>query len=225
MRGGISISDEYHYTFGSLGGLVIDRAAGAEMILSNWHVLVARWGARPGQRIFQPGRGDGGTAADTVAVLARDAMPVNLDAAVARLNGSRKLINEQLHLGPVTGVGQAQLGMEVVKSGRKTGITFGRVTAIEGTARMPYDGMERIIRNVVTIEPRSPYEEVSAGGDSGSWWLEAKTRRVVGLHFAGSNSPERALAHDMASVLEALNVEIATSREVAAYPQFSRVSI
>ena len=82
LRGGISISDEYHYAYGTLGGKVIDRATGDEMILSNWHVLVSEWWARPGQRIFQPGRLDGGTAQDTVATLRRDAMSVNLDAAL-----------------------------------------------------------------------------------------------------------------------------------------------
>jgi endonuclease G len=209
MRGGVSISDEYQYTYGTLGGLVIDRMTEKEMILSNWHVLVGWWGARPGQRIYQPGRGHGGSGADTVALLTRDAMSLNLDAAVATLNGSRGLLNDQLDLGPVRGVGQAQLGMEVVKSGRRTGVTFGRVAAIEGTARMRYDGVDRIMRNIVTIESRHLYEEVSGGGDSGSWWLEARTRQVIGLHFAGSDSPERALAHDMASVLEALNVEVA----------------
>src|SRR5574341_30521 len=203
LRGGISISDENHYTYATLGGLVIDRATGAEMLLSNWHVLVAEWGARRGQRILQPGRGDGGTNADTVALLTRDAMGANLDAAVATLTGSRRAINDQLDVGPVRGVKRAELGMEVVKSGRRTEVTLGRVTAIEGTAKMTYDGVERIVRNVITIEPR--HVEVSAGGDSGSWWLDIETKQAVGLHFAGSNYPELALAHDMPTVLEALN--------------------
>jgi len=208
LRGGLSISNEV-YTFATLGGLVLDRATNAEMILSNWHVLVGRWGVRPGERIYQPGRRDGGAEKDVIATLTRDAMSANLDAAAATLNGSRKMLSEQLHLGPVTGVGQAQLGMQVVKSGRRTGVTHGRVTAIEGIARMFYDRVERIIRHVVTIEPSQAHGEVSAGGDSGSWWLDVETRRAIGLHFAGSDSPERALAHDMQTVLEALNVNIA----------------
>ncbi len=209
MRGGISISNEYQYTYGTLGGLVIDRATGAEMMLSNWHVLVGRWGARPGQRILQAGLGDGGTYKDVAATLVRDAMSANLDAAVAALNGKRGLLNQQLGLKPVTGIARAELGMDVVKSGRKTGVTYGRVTAIEGIAKMNYDRIERIIRHVITIEPRRSFEEVSAGGDSGSWWLETKSMAAVGLHFAGSNAPERALANDMQSVLNALNVAIA----------------
>jgi hypothetical protein len=210
MGGGISISDQYHNSFATLGGLVIDRATGDEMLLSNWHVLAGDWRARPGRRIYQPGRRDGGTRADTVATLTRDAMSANLDAAVARLTGSRPLINDQLELGPVRGVSRAQLGMKVVKSGRRTRITYGRVTAFEGTVKMRYRGVDRIIRNVVTIEPRRSYEQVSAGGDSGSWWLYEETMQAIGLHFAGSDRPERALAIDMPSVLDALNVYLVT---------------
>lgn len=208
MHGGISISDQYHNAYGTLGGKVIDRSTGNEMILSNWHVLAGDWRVRPGRRIYQPGRRDGGTYVDTVATFTRDAMSANLDAAVATLTGSRPLINDQLGFGPVRGVSRAQLGMEVVKSGRRTGITYGRVTAIEGITKMNYKGLERIIRNVVTIDQRRPFEEVSAGGDSGSWWLHEEAMQVVGLHFAGSNLPERALAIDMQSVLDALGADI-----------------
>jgi endonuclease G len=208
MKGGISISDERHNAYGTLGGLVADRATGARMILSNWHVLVAEWNARVGQRIYQPGRLDGGTSADTVASLARDAMGADLDAAVATLNGSRRLVAEQVDLGAVRGVGRAELGMEVVKSGRRTGVTFGVVRGVEGVANLTYGFVGRVIRKVVTIEPRSAVEEVSAGGDSGSWWLDRATMRAVGLHFAGSDSPETGLALDMQEVLDQLRVDV-----------------
>jgi len=212
MRGGISISDEFHNAAGTLGGMVIDRATGAEMLLSNWHVLVCSWTARAGQRIYQPGRLDGGTFANTIATLTRHAMSVNLDAAVATLSGRRQLVAEQLELGAVTGVGQATLGMELVKSGRTSGVTEGIVTAIQGTAKISYSGLTRLIRDVVTIEPRAGAGEVSRPGDSGSWWLDAQTMRAIGLHFAGSDFPERALALDMQAVLDALNVDLAVAQ-------------
>lgn len=208
MKGGVSISDAYHNAFATLGGLVIDRATGAEMVLSNWHVLAGDWRARSGRPIYQPGRRDGGTRADTVATLTRDAMSANLDAAVATLTGSRPLVNDQFELGPVRGVRWAQPGMTVVKSGRRTGITYGRVTGIEGTTPMKYRGVERMIRNVVTIDQRRSFEQVSAGGDSGSWWLHEETMQAIGLHFAGTDRPERALAVDMQPVLDALNVDV-----------------
>ncbi len=213
LRGGISISDERHRSYGTLGGKVYDRATGQPMILSNWHVLAADWRARPGQRIYQPGRLDGGTADDTVAVLTRDAMDISLDAAVARLTGDRDLINDQVDLGPVTGVGLPELGMQVAKSGRRTGVTHGIVAGVEGTARIWYDNLYRIIRQVVTIEPRWSFAQVSDAGDSGSFWLDEADNRAIGLHFAGSNVPERALAINMQSVLTALDVTLSTERE------------
>lgn len=207
MQGGISISDAYHRTYGTLGGKVYDCLTDEEMILSNWHVLAVDWNARPGRPIYQPGRLDGGTFANTFARLTRDAISVNLDAAVAKLTGNRQLLNEQLGLGPVTGVGNWQLGMAVVKSGRSSRITHGYIIEIEGIARMRYGYLERLIRDVMVIKPLNG-GEVSMPGDSGSWWLNEETREAVGLHFAGSNWPERALALKMQSVLNALNVEI-----------------
>jgi endonuclease G len=207
MQGGISISDEFHMAYGTLGGKVYDRVTGDEMILSNWHVLAGGWNARRGQFIYQPGRLDGGTFANAFARLTKDAMAVNLDAAVATLTGSRRLINEQLGLGPVTGVGSWQLGMIVVKSGRSSQITYGRIVEIESVARIRYGYLERLIRNVMVIDPLNG-GEVSKPGDSGSWWLNEMTRQAIGLHFAGSDMPERALALNMQSVLDALGVVI-----------------
>jgi len=211
LSGGLSISDQYHDAYGTLGGLVVDRATDSPMILSNWHVLVADWRARVGQSVYQPGRLDGGTGADVIATLTRDAMSLNLDAAVATLTGDRQLINDQVGLGPVRGLTEAGLGMEVVKSGRRTGVTYGRVTGVEGIAQLNYRPLDRIIRHVVTIDPRANNEEVSGPGDSGSLWLEASTMRAVGLHFAGGDTPERALALDIEAVLTALNVALVIS--------------
>ena len=136
MQGGISVSHAYVYGYGTLGGLVKDRETGKPMILSNWHVLAGKWYAQPGWPIYQPGRGDGGSSADAVATLSRHAMSSNLDAAVAELTGSRSLINRQFDLGAVQGVGSMHLGMEVIKSGRRTAVTRGRVTGFEGTAKI-----------------------------------------------------------------------------------------
>jgi endonuclease G len=225
LRGGISVSDERHHRAGTLGGKVIDRKTGAEMILANWHVLAGDWIAQPGQRIYQSGRLDGGTAADTVATLTRDAMSSGLDAAVAALNGSRRLVNDQLGVGPVRGVGTATIGMEVVKSGRTTGVTRGRVTGVEGVAQISYEGVRRLIRQVVTISPLWG-GEVSRPGDSSSLWLARESAHAVGIHFAGSDVPERALANDIQSVLAALNVDLDVSATAgAARPSSSMVDL
>jgi endonuclease G, mitochondrial len=213
LRGGISISNERQHSAGTLGAKVIDRSTSAEMILSNWHVLVGDWAGRPGQRIYQPGRLDGGTGADSVATLTRDAMAAGLDAAVATQTGARGLVNDQVDLGPVGGVGQASLGLEVEKSGRTTAVTHGRVTGVSGVAQITYSGVRRLIKRVVTIDPL-PGGEVSRPGDSGSLWIASQGRLGIGLHFAGGDAPERALALDLPHVLAALDVDLVTARPV-----------
>jgi hypothetical protein len=215
LLGGISISNAYQLTAGTLGGVVTDRQSGERMLLSNWHVLAGRWTARPGQRIYQPGRLDGGRSADSIASLVRNAMDSHLDAAVARIAGERQLINDQYDLGSVSGVVRPELGMRLVKSGRRTAITYGQVTAIEGIAKMRYDSLDRVIEHVLTIEPENGFGLVSGPGDSGAMWLEEDTLRAVGLHFAGSDYPERALAMELQPVLNALEVDIVTSVERA----------
>ncbi len=213
MRGGISISNALKYGYGTLGGKVVDRQTGAEMILSNWHVLVGSWYTWPGVAIYQPGRGDGGHSGHTVAHLTRHAMDQFIDAAVAELSGDRLLVNDQLDIGPVTGVSGPLPGMRVTKSGRRTGVTTGIITGIEGRQTMFYSGVERVIRHVVHIAQAPEGGSVSDKGDSGSWWLEQETRQAIGLHFAGSNVPEYGLAIAMPQVLDALNVDIVSTIE------------
>lgn len=208
IQGGVSIGCERLYGSGTLGGLVVDRQTKRLMCLSNWHVLVARWSNSPPQRIYQPGRLDGGAASNTFAILDRDAMIDNLDAAVARLYGDRPLINNQLDIGPVRGLARPGLGMEVVKSGYKTNVTEGIITRTFLTVKMRYDGQERLIRSVFYIDPLPGSSTVSDAGDSGSMWLEADTHYAVGLHFAGGNYPEHALAMDINEVLDALQVDL-----------------
>lgn len=211
MQGGISVSDAHRNIFGTLGGLVIDRENGAGMILSNFHVLNGRWYARPRLPIYQPGRGDGGSQADTVAIYSHHAMASNLDAAVAKLTGNRQLINDQFGLAPVKGVGWAQVGMKVIKSGRTTGVTRGLVAGVGGVSLQYYSGVYRQIHNVINIVPREG-PDVSLGGDSGSFWIEEETMNVVGLHFARDKKvAENGLAMDIQPILEALNVDMAVA--------------
>jgi endonuclease G, mitochondrial len=207
MRGGISLSDAFAYGYGTLGGWVRDRATGDEMLLSNFHVLAGSGFARPGAAVLQPGRGDGGR--QTVATFVRHGMARGVDAAVARLNDSRIPTTEQFQIGDVTGVVEPQLGQGLIKSGRASGVTRGLVTAIEGVVKLRYGASgERLIRHVCHIVPLTPGSQVSAPGDSGSFWLDADSHAAVGLHFAGADRPEYALAINMAQVEAALGVDV-----------------
>jgi hypothetical protein len=215
---GSSIGNGRHrYSYGTLGAIVEDKKTGRPMLLSDWHVLAGDWGARRGQRIYQPAQVDGGGNKDWIADLERDAIAQNLDAAVAFVvEGSRHLSNEQYGLGTVKGSRSPVLGLEVHKSGRVSNITSGKVTtAIAGVQKMTYQGITREIRDVWRVEPPNPYSEVSRKGDSGSLWLERQTNKAVGLHFSGTDSPERALMMDIKAVMETLDIDLISQQNLA----------
>lgn len=208
LQGGISISNEWDYGYGTLGGFVRDRLTGDPMILSAWHVLASSAYTRPGLRIFQPGVGDGGTSRHTVARFTRHAMSQGIDAAVARLEGPRSTLNEEYEIGPVTGAMEPMIDMQLLKSGRASQVTRGLISGVEGERPVWYGGFRRTIRHLVHIVQTPQAREVSRGGDSGSWWLEEATHRAAALHIAGNDDPEYALAISMPRVLEALQVDI-----------------
>lgn len=210
MLGGVSVGNAWLAGAGTLGGKVVDRR-GDQMLLSNWHVLAGRWWIGNGAPISQPGRLDGGGTGYVVAYLARDAWRSRLDAAVATLAvGSRQLVNDQLEIGAVTGAATPAPRMRVTKSGRTTGVTWGIVSSILPGRMISYaDGLPRTVRDIWAIEPELVGDRVSGRGDSGAMWLDADSRRAVGIHFAGESNPPRALAMGMPAVLDALAVDIA----------------
>jgi hypothetical protein len=208
LKGGISISNEWEYGYGTLGGLVKDRLTGDSMILSAWHVLAYSAFTRPGLRIFQPGLGDGGTSSNTVARFTRHGMNQGIDAAVAKLEGGRSTLNEEYEIGAVTGAIEPLMDMRLIKSGRASRVTQGIISGVEGEQPIWYGGFQRKIRHIIHIMQTPEAGEVSRGGDSGSWWLDAATNKAAALHIAGNDDPEYALAISMPRVLDALQVDI-----------------
>jgi hypothetical protein len=207
---GVSIGSRYS-TAGTLGAKVIDIKTGDEMILSNWHVLAGRPGARPGLPIWQPGWIDGGTREDnTIAELSRWVLGP-FDAAVAKINGAREVTTQTLEGRSIEDVAEPRLGMRVWKSGRSTGYTEGYIDGIKMRVSIPYGelGVKRIdyVFHIVP-RPNSDKSEISMGGDSGAVWVDAESGKAVGLHFAGerANLPEHALANEIIQVTKALNV-------------------
>lgn len=207
---GVSIGSRFS-TAGTLGAKVIDLKTGDEMILSNWHVMAGRPGARPGTPIWQPGWIDGGTNEDnTIAELTRWVLGPH-DAAVATITGARKVTSKTLEGRSIVDVTEPRLGMRVWKSGRSTGYTEGLIDGIKMQVSLPYGevGLKKL-ESVFHIVPRpgAGGVEISRGGDSGSVWVDQESGKAVGLHFAGesANLPEHALASEIILVTEALNV-------------------
>jgi hypothetical protein len=104
-----------------------------------------------------------------------------VDAAVAKPINSQHVTAEILELGPIQGVGQAKIGLEVKKSGRTSGITQASIQALNVTMKVALGPGEEA----------TFYDQILAGamaqpGDSGSIVVDDKMA-AVGLLFAGSD--------------------------------------
>ncbi len=216
---------------GTLGAIVWDETDGEVCILSNWHVLCMRADCQVGEAIYQPSLVDGGRRRDTVAQLKRWRLNRNADAALARLTGARPYTRDILGLNPIIGMDEPTLGMQVVKSGRTTDVTKGRIDGLAFSFTLGYrDGRRQTFDDQIHIVPRPPWPEedyeVSEGGDSGSLWIDEATGMAVGLHFAGETSSsitaEHAIANRIKKVAEELEFSFTPVYRAAA-PEDDRV--
>lgn len=107
-------------------------------------------------------------------------------------------------VGVVTGVVSPAVGMEVMKRGRTTEITQGKIDSIDNMVNVNMgDGDVAIFEDQVIISGIGG--AFSAGGDSGSLILD-KGRRAVCLLFAGNDSIT--IGNDINNVLSALDVRL-----------------
>ncbi len=191
LRPGVSIG-HVDVSAGTLGAFV--RVDGALHALSNHHVLMGSPSASAGDTVLQPGPADGGRdPADRVGALAawveleRDGHAV-ADAAVALLDDPE--VDPTYPVGRVTTTADVTGAEEVEKIGRTTGVTRGRVTAIElddvvvgygpELGELSFDGQ-------IEVEGLDG-TAFSRGGDSGSLVYRVPDGAAVGLLFAGSET-------------------------------------
>ncbi|MBB5788262.1 hypothetical protein [Jiangella mangrovi] len=221
LRPGLSVS-HLDVTAGTIGGFVVpasDGDGGGVLVLSNNHVLADSDRGRPGDVIVQPGVADGGApAADRIGVLdgvvALDEVAPNLvDAATARLDDGVEM-SADYPGGPLTGWVAVTDDVAVEKAGRTTGLTQGRVSAIEIdgiSVQYPSGVLEFDDQIEVTGGGRDGF---SSGGDSGSVVYRPDTMQAVGLLFAGSDTggPDGqglTYCNPIGTVLEKLGVRFA----------------
>jgi hypothetical protein len=125
---------------------------------------------------------------------------VNLvDAALARPDRPELVRPEVYEVGPVRGVAGVEPDTPVLKSGRTSGVTRGRVTAIGATLQVALGN------EILWFEDQAVSEMISRAGDSGSLVLDQE-HRAVGLLFAGSD--RYTIFNPIQNVLERLNVEL-----------------
>ncbi|MFX0209281.1 MAG: hypothetical protein ACFFDT_25080 [Candidatus Hodarchaeota archaeon] len=140
---------------------------------------------------------------------------VNLvDAAIARPLTSDQIIPEVEEIGVPTGVfeGETLLDHPVVKSGRTTGITRGKVKQVDVDVSVGYGGVPGIPSKIVQftdqilIESEGPF---SQGGDSGSIvFVDDGNKQVCGLLFAGNEEGTFTYANRIQNVLQKLRIHI-----------------
>jgi hypothetical protein len=215
---GFSIG-HHNITAGTFGCLVRDirpQSSGDYLILSNNHVLAAVNAGSHGDLILQPGPFDGGVfPADAVATLERFE-PITfgmtgynvVDCAVAKPVYSRNVVASIIGVAMPRGIDQAAVGQRVLKVGRTTQVTVGRVLAVDATVAVFYGapGTAVFRHQILTTA-------MSAGGDSGSLLMSTPALDAVGLLFAGS--PFITIYNHISEVEVALGVRPVTATRFA----------
>lgn len=210
---------------GTLGALV--RIGSASYVLSNYHVLEADivgggngTVAASGTSVIQPALIDVSCSAGNAQVVARlyqrSSLPnSNVDCAVATVEAGMVRAD-----GAIIGIGTisattlgAKMNQAVKKSGRTTGLTRSKVSALNATIRVAYEnecaGSEAFVATFTgQIVIANKGTKFLAGGDSGSLMVEDVTTnpRAVGLLFAGSSTT--AIANPIDDVLGFLNATL-----------------
>src|SRR3954471_15717187 len=198
VSGGISIGTRTDT--GTLGALLWHKPSGQPVALSNWHILANDGEGAP---TFQPGPGDSAGQSHPLGTLRDQVLDIDLDAAISTVRG-RGVRVEIAGLGvPVSAVAAPKLDMPVVKAGKETGITFGRISNVEMQLTYRVFGLpERHAIMVCVIKPdpqRPASSALSAHGDSGSCWMLVgddgrPTGTMIGLHVAGDAGKKLAYA-------------------------------
>ncbi|MEO7868640.1 MAG: trypsin-like peptidase domain-containing protein, partial [Candidatus Eisenbacteria bacterium] len=213
-----------HITAGTLGAFVEDDRR--YYALSNNHVLADCDQASVGDEIWQPGPYDVKRAGHQVIAHLSRCVPLDpfrtdgVDAAIAELDGE---VPEFLPW-EYDGIGEMDphpiddrfAVRRVIKRGRTTEVTRGRVSAFE------LDGVQldygtRLDSRIITYDDQLEFVHVSRsrafsqGGDSGSLILDQATLRPYALLYGGGPDAEgidRTLAHFLPSVLTRLRVRM-----------------
>ena len=201
-------------TAGTIGARVT--GGGAVYALSNNHVYANINLATIGDAVIQPGTFDDGSLSDdeigTLFAFVRigfgDSDSNFVDAAIVLVHPD-SLGNATPADGygaPSSGTASAAVNMRVMKYGRTTGQTKGRVRGINATVRVNYGAPGVALFTGQIVIGGGGF---SAGGDSGSLVVRESDASPVALLFAGSSRVT------IANPIDAVLAELAAAAEVA----------
>lgn len=173
----------YAVTAGTLGCVVYRGTT--KYILSNNHILANTNDAEIGDHIWQPGRIDGGTDTDTIAILT-DWIPivdwVTVDCAIAEIVDDSLITTIGVWGGEITSYSDPEVGNTVFKSGRTTELTEDTVEYEHTSVNCEYPSLGTKLINDIFVTGL-----MTAGGDSGSV-TRSSDSNAVGLTFANGAS-------------------------------------
>lgn len=197
--GGISCGSAI-VTAGTLGAFIwLDDKP---YLISNAHVFEGK----VGDPILQPGSFDGGeTPADVVAELAfisefEETNKVDLGIAEAVVDVKDEILeitpgSRQVDLVPY----EPAYGAGVLKSGRTTGLSVGKVTAQSTHVSVAgYQAGTILFEDVVAVDGKC------GGGDSGSAVIDMVSGNLIGLLFAGTEDGKTFFVIKAKNILDAL---------------------
>jgi hypothetical protein len=182
--------------------------------MSNNHIFADTNEAFLDDPVLQPGRFDGGRAPqDQIGTLV-DFEPIAFDGSENVIDAAIALttLDDLDNATPSDGYGspssrttRPRPRMRVMKYGRTTGLTRGRIDAINVTVDVHYPaGVARFVQQILVAG-----DEFIAGGDSGSLLVVDRgksPRKPVGLLFAGNGT--YAVANPIDLVLDRFEVMI-----------------
>ncbi len=199
-------------TAGTIGCRVTDDY-GNVYASSNNHVYADENRASGGDPVLQPGSYDGGVDPDDAIGTLADFQPIdfggfNFIGAAIALTSTDLLDNATPSDGyetPRSSPVSARIGQRVMKYGRTTSLTKGRVYAINASVLVSYESGIALFVGQIIGTPGN----FSAPGDSGSLIVIEKgsdQRRPVGLLFAGS--PTITIANPIQFVMDMFDVTV-----------------
>ncbi len=125
-----------------------------------------------------------------------------VDCALAKPVYAEDIRDFIFDIGSPVGSLMSELGLEVQKSGRTTGITKGKITLVDAMANVNMGNNEiAVFTDQFEVTGDEPF---SAGGDSGSLVLDME-KHAVGLLFAGSDT--KTYCNEIQNVISALGLD------------------
>lgn len=188
VPGGVSIGHP-SVTAGTMGTAI--NIGGVLCGLSNNHILAAvstlqYARARIGDVVLQPGKIDGGKEPDDVVGSLYRYVSLNelgysfVDCALFKPASPDLLSPDILGIRPFTGIKEANAGMQIIKSGRTSGVTTGKVIDVDATMTVDYSLFQATFKHQIVSE------FMASPGDSGSLTMDLEDYAATGLVYAGS---------------------------------------